>query len=70
MLVLTTLGVIGGALLAVQFPLLGAFDVEPQVYFMAMVLATGLIFLVAAVCAWQPSRLAAAIHPAAALREE
>jgi putative ABC transport system permease protein len=70
MLVLTTLGVLAGVLLAVQFPLLGAFDVEPKVYVMAMLLATGLIFVVAAVCAWQPSRLAAAIHPAAALREE
>ena len=70
MLVLTTLGVLAGVLLAAQFPLLNAFDVEPQVYLMAMLVATGLIFVLAAVCAWQPSRLAAAIQPAAALREE
>ena len=70
MLVLTTLGVLAGVLLAVQFPLLNAFDVEPRVYVISMMLATAMIFVVAAVCAWQPSRLAAAIHPAAALREE
>jgi putative ABC transport system permease protein len=69
-LILTTLGVLGGALLAVQFPLLHAFDVAGQVYVEAMLLATGLIFMVTAICAWQPSRLAAAIQPATALREE
>lgn len=69
-LVLTTLGVLAGSLLAVQFPLLGAFEIEPQVYFMAMLLATGIIYVLAAGCAWQPSRLAAGIQPAAALREE
>jgi putative ABC transport system permease protein len=37
---------------------------------MAMLMATVLIFVLTAVCAWQPSRLAAAIQPAVALREE
>ncbi|MFC7666502.1 ABC transporter permease [Hymenobacter humi] len=69
-LVLTTLGVLAGSLLAVQFPLLGAFEIEPSVYLMAMLLATGIIYVLAAGCAWQPSRLAAAIQPAVALREE
>ncbi|GAA4025257.1 ABC transporter permease [Hymenobacter glaciei] len=70
MMVLTTLGVLGGVLLAAQFPLLGAFGVAPQVYGVAMLVATGVIFVLTALCAWQPSRLAAAIQPAAALREE
>ncbi|GAA3959866.1 ABC transporter permease [Hymenobacter antarcticus] len=70
MLILTTLGVLAGALVAAQFPLLSAFDVAPEVYVMAMLLATAVIFVLTAVCAWQPSRLAAGIHPAVALREE
>ena len=69
-LILTTLGVLGGVLVAAQFPLLHAFDVDAPVYGQAMLLATGLIFAVTAICAWQPSRLAAAIQPAVALREE
>ncbi|QIX63085.1 FtsX-like permease family protein [Hymenobacter sp. BT18] len=70
MLVLTTLGVALGLLLAAQFPLLQAFDVPTNVYLLGMLIATGLIFLLTAVCAWQPSRLAARIQPAVALREE
>ncbi|SHJ67116.1 putative ABC transport system permease protein [Hymenobacter daecheongensis DSM 21074] len=69
-MVLTTLAVAAGLLLTVQFPLLGAFGGPPRVYGMAMLLATGVVFLITAVCAWQPSRLAARIQPAAALREE
>ena len=70
MLVLTTLGVLAGVLVAAQFPLLHAFDVAAPVYVQAILLAAGLVFVVTAVCAWQPSRLAAAIQPAVALREE
>ncbi|GGG42287.1 ABC transporter permease [Hymenobacter glacieicola] len=70
MLVVTTLGVTGGLLLAVQFPLLGVFGLPPQVYALAMSLATLLIFALTAICALQPSRTAAGIHPAVALREE
>ena len=70
MIVVTTFGVLLGVLLAAQFPLLSAFDVAPEVYIMAMLLATGVIFMLTAVCAWQPSRLAARIQPATALREE
>jgi putative ABC transport system permease protein len=70
MLVLTTLGVAAGLLLAAQFPLLSAFGLDPQVYLGAMLLSTALIFLLTAICAWQPSRLAARIQPAVALRDE
>jgi len=70
MLVLTTLGVSMGLLLAMQFPLLGAFDVAAQVYLLAMLLAGAVIFLLTALCAWQPSRMASRIQPAIALREE
>ena len=70
MLVLTTLGVLAGVLVAAQFPLLHAFNVAAPVYVQAILLAAGLVFVVTALCAWQPSRLAAAIQPAVALREE
>ena len=69
-LVLTTFGLLLGLALAVQFPLLGVFDVPPGVYGTAMVLATGTLYALAAGCALYPSRLAAAVHPAVALREE
>ncbi|OGX85491.1 ABC transporter permease [Hymenobacter glacialis] len=70
MLVVTTLGVLGGVLLAVQFPLLGAFDLPAQRYLLAIAAATVAVYVITALCAWQPSRLAAAIQPAMALREE
>jgi putative ABC transport system permease protein len=70
MLVLTSLGITLGLVLAAQLPLLGAFEVPTQVYLLSMLMATTIIFLLTAVCAWQPSRLAAGIQPAIALREE
>lgn len=69
-LVLTTFGLGLGLLVAMQFPLLGVLDVAPGVYFMAMLLAAAGLYGLATVCALYPSRLAAAIQPAVALREE
>ncbi|MFD2784593.1 ABC transporter permease [Hymenobacter rubripertinctus] len=69
-LVLTTFGLVLGLLVAVQFPLLGIFSVLPSIYFTAMLLAAGVLYLLAVVCALYPSRLAAGIQPAVALREE
>jgi putative ABC transport system permease protein len=69
-LVLALFGVVVGAALAVQFPLLGAFNVETPVYLQALGAAALVIFALAALCALQPSRRAARIHPAVALREE
>ncbi|MDO7874707.1 ABC transporter permease [Hymenobacter sp. ASUV-10] len=70
MLVITTLGIALGVLLAVQFPLLDAFELAPQFYLMGIGVAVAAIYVLTAVCAWQPSRLAASIQPAVALREE
>jgi putative ABC transport system permease protein len=70
MLVVTTLGVVVGLVLALQFPLLGVFSIASTIYFQAMLLATLLIFSLTAICAWQPSRIAAAVQPAVSLREE
>jgi putative ABC transport system permease protein len=69
-LVLTTFGLVLGLLVAMQFPLLGVFDVVPGVYFTAMLLAAAGLYGLATVCALYPSRLAAGIQPAVALREE
>ena len=69
-LVLTTFGLLLGLLVAVQFPLLGAFGERTSVYLTAIGLATGALYLLAAACALYPSRLAARIQPAVALREE
>ena len=70
MMVVTTFGVVLGALLAAQFPLLNAFDLPARPYLEAIGAAAVLVYLITALCAWQPSRLAAAIQPAVALREE
>jgi putative ABC transport system permease protein len=69
-LALTTFGLVLGLLVAVQFPLLGAFGERTSVYLTAMGLATGALYLLALVCALYPSQLAARIQPAVALREE
>ena len=69
-LVLTTFGLGLGLLVAMQFPLLGVFNVKAGVYLTAMALAAGGLYLLAAGCALYPSRLAARIQPAVALREE
>jgi putative ABC transport system permease protein len=68
--VVTTLGVALGTLLAVQFPLLGTFGMPSSLYASAIAAAAGLVYVITGVCAWQPSRMAAGIRPAVALREE
>ncbi|MBH8560479.1 ABC transporter permease [Hymenobacter negativus] len=70
MMVVTTFGVLLGGLLAAQFPLLNAFDLPTQPYLLAIAAAACAVYAITALCAWQPSRLAARIHPAVALREE
>ncbi|GAA4025272.1 hypothetical protein GCM10022409_06550 [Hymenobacter glaciei] len=69
-LMLTTLAVGPGLLLAAQFPLLNAFGQPLAVYAVGMGLALVLVYGFAVLCAVQPSWQAAAIQPAAALREE
>lgn len=69
-LVLTTMGLALGLLVAVQFPLLRAYEVPASVYGTAMLLAAASLYALATACALYPSRLAAGIQPAVALREE
>lgn len=69
-LVIATFGVVLGVFFAVQIPLLNVFDVESSVYVWGILLATLSIFLITTLCAFHPSRQAAAIYPAVALHEE
>ncbi|QTN38060.1 FtsX-like permease family protein [Cryomorphaceae bacterium] len=69
-MVITTFSVILGLLIAIQFPLMGAFDLPAQDYFVAMGIALGIIYLITFLCAWYPSHQAARIEPAQALHEE
>ncbi|MBF9254517.1 ABC transporter permease [Pontibacter sp. 172403-2] len=69
-LVLATFGLLLGVLFAVQFPLLQVFQVESEVYLIALIGAVVLIYLLTTICALYPSRQAAAIQPATALHEE
>jgi len=70
LLVVTTFGLLLGLAVAAQFPLLGVFSVKAGVYGTAMGLAAVGLYALATLCALYPSRLAAGIQPAVALREE
>ncbi|MBA7556123.1 hypothetical protein ES705_48821 [subsurface metagenome] len=70
MLVLATLGIIPGLIIAAQFPILKVFNIQPKVYIIAMLAATLLIYLLVTLCAILPSAQAAKIQPAIALHEE
>ncbi len=70
-LMMATLGIVVGAFFAIQVPIAGIFEsVGPGVYLLAMFSAAVLIYLIVTACAVYPSRLAARIQPAVALRDE
>lgn len=69
-LVIAGFGLLLGLFFAIQLPLLRVFDVEPGVYLWGMVMALISVLIIAAVCAFYPSRQAAGIYPAVALHEE
>lgn len=70
-LLLTTLGVLLGALVAAQLPLIPAFSfVDPKTLAGGLLSATVLLYLLALVCALYPSSLAGRLQPADALRYE
>lgn len=70
MMVLATFSVVLGLFFAVQFPLLKVFDVAPSIYLTGILLAILAVYFIVVLCAWFPSRQAAAIHPATALHEQ
>ncbi|MBU0983887.1 MAG: ABC transporter permease [candidate division Zixibacteria bacterium] len=70
-LVMATFAILVGIILAIQVPLL---DIQPQIstaiYLLAMICSSLMIYMIVAVCAMYPSRLAARIQPAEALHDE
>lgn len=70
MVVLATFSIALGLFFAVQFPLLNVFDVATSIYMWGMLLAVAAVYAIVVLCAWFPSRQAAAIHPAMALHDE
>lgn len=69
-LLLASLSLVVGTFFAIQFPLLGVFNVPAGVYLIALLLSILFIYLLVIFCAFYPGRQAAAIHPAIALHEE
>ena len=70
-LVMTSLALLAGVLVAIQFPLLDiVYFVEPHVYAIGLAISVTAIYLLTLMCAWYPSRLATRVEPAEALRYE
>ncbi len=71
LVVMTSIAVLAGTALAVQFPLLKLVDFVPAgVYSVSLVVSAACIYLLTIACAWYPSRMATAIQPAEALHYE
>jgi putative ABC transport system permease protein len=69
--VMTTLALVAGVLVAIQFPLLDIiYFVEPHVYAIGLAISVSAIYLLTLACAWYPSRMATRVEPAEALRYE
>ena len=69
--VMTTLALIAGVLVAIQFPLLDIiYFVEPHVYAISLAISVTAIYLLTLACGWYPSRMATRVEPAEALRYE
>src|SRR5262245_47806107 len=69
--VMTTLGLIAGVLVAIQFPLLDIiYFVEPHVYAISLAISISAIYLLTLACGWYPSLMATTVEPAEALRYE
>lgn len=70
-LILTTLGVLAGALLVAQIPVLDLIGfINDRIFIGGLVFAMASIYLLSLLCALYPSALAARVQPAEALRYE
>ena len=70
-LVLSTFAMIFGSFFALQFPLLGIFSfIDTKIYILAYISAIMLIYVITALCALYPSKLASNLEPAEALHYE
>ena len=69
--VMTSLALLAGVLVAIQFPLLDIiYFVEPHVYGIGLAISVTAIYCLTLACAWYPSRMATRVEPAEALRYE
>jgi putative ABC transport system permease protein len=68
--VLTTLAILPGVLLALQLPLVGALPVPGGVFAVSLALSVVGIYLLAVLCGFYPARLAVQVEPTDALRYE
>jgi putative ABC transport system permease protein len=69
--IVTTIGLLVGTLVVIQFPLLNLLGfASPEVYTASIFISLGLIYLLTIVCGLYPSLLATRIHPAEALHYE
>jgi putative ABC transport system permease protein len=70
-LVLSTFAMIFGSFFALQFPILGLLPIfDGKIYTLGYIISILIIYSITALCAWYPSRIAASIEPAEALRDE
>jgi putative ABC transport system permease protein len=68
---MTSVALLVGAAIVVQFPLLDLIASVPvAVFATSLVLSAACIYLLTMACAWYPSRLATRIQPAEALHYE
>jgi putative ABC transport system permease protein len=71
LVVMTSVALLAGAAVVVQFPLLKLIDFVPAgVYTASLVVSAACIYLLTVACAWYPSRMATRIQPAEALHYE
>ncbi len=70
-LVLSTFAMIFGSFFALQFPLLGILSfIDTRIYIFAYIISILLIYLITALCALYPSKLASNLEPSEALHYE
>lgn len=71
LLLLSTLGVLLGSVVLIQFPLLQVFDdIQPKIYLYGLTSAIAIIYLITLLCSLYPSELASRVHPTEALHYE
>jgi len=67
---LAVLAILAGILFAIQVPLLKVIDIDDSIFYEAIGVVTLILIMLVLLCAFIPSRQAAAIQPARALHEE
>ncbi len=69
-LFLTSISILIALFFAIQFPIMGFFDVDTSLYIRAMFYSALVIYSLVLICTIYPSIQAARVHPATALHEE